>query len=73
MPVPSQGHYGVRMKHHQCYSWEESSKQGYAIRIITKLPISEQSSKGKVKTHKYINIQNQSSTGKLMKAGGLAL
>ena len=27
--------------------------------------ISEQSNKGKVKTHKYINRQNQSTTGKL--------
>jgi hypothetical protein len=35
------------------------------IRVITKLPNSEQSSKGKVKTHKYINRQNQSTTGKL--------
>ena len=34
-------------------------------RVITKLPNSEQSSKGKVKTHKYINRQNQSTTGKL--------
>jgi hypothetical protein len=32
---------------------------------ITKLPNSEQSYKGKVKTHKYINRQNQSITGKL--------
>ena len=32
------------------------------IRAITKLPISEQSYKGKVKTHKYINRQNQSTT-----------
>jgi hypothetical protein len=32
---------------------------------ITKLPNSEQSSKGKVKTYKYINRQNQSTTGKL--------
>jgi hypothetical protein len=31
----------------------------------TKLPNSEQSYKGKVKTHKYINRQNQSTTGKL--------
>ena len=31
----------------------------------TKLPNSEQSYKGKVKTHKYINKQNQSTTGKL--------
>jgi hypothetical protein len=35
------------------------------IRVITKLPNSEQSNKGKVKTHKYINRQNQSPTGKL--------
>jgi len=31
----------------------------------SKLPNSEQSNKGKVKTHKYINRQNQSTTGKL--------
>ena len=37
----------------------------YVIRVITKLPNSEQSYKGKVKTHKYINRQNQSTTGKL--------
>jgi hypothetical protein len=30
------------------------------IRVITKLPNSEQSYKGKVKTHNYINRQNQS-------------
>jgi hypothetical protein len=30
------------------------------IRVISKLPNSEQSYKGKVKTHKYINRQNQS-------------
>ena len=35
------------------------------IRVITKLPNSEQSYKGKGKTHKYINRQNQSTTGKL--------
>jgi hypothetical protein len=29
------------------------------IRVITKLPNSEQSYKGKVKTHNYINRQNQ--------------
>jgi hypothetical protein len=34
-------------------------------RVITKLPNSEQSYKGKVKTYKYINRQNQSTTGKL--------
>ena len=37
------------------------------IRVTTKLPNSEQSNKGKVKTHKYINRQNQSTTGKLWK------
>ena len=35
------------------------------IRIMTKLPNSEQSYKGKVKTHNYIYRQNQSTTGKL--------
>jgi hypothetical protein len=35
----------------------------YQIRVITKLPNSEQSYKGKVKTHNYINRQNQSTTG----------
>jgi hypothetical protein len=38
---------------------------GRTIRVITKLPNSEQSYKGKVKIHKYINRQNQSTTGKL--------
>jgi hypothetical protein len=38
-----------------------------SIRAITKLPNSEQSSKGKVKTHRYINRQNQSTIGKLGK------
>jgi hypothetical protein len=37
------------------------------IRVITKLPNSEQSYKGKVQTHNYINRQNQSTTGKLLK------
>jgi hypothetical protein len=35
------------------------------IKVMTKLPNSEQSYKGKVKTHNYINRQNQSTTGKL--------
>ena len=34
------------------------------IRVITKLPNTEQSSKGKGKSHKSINRQNQSTTGK---------
>ena len=37
----------------------------YNIKVITKLPNSEQSYKGKVQTHNYINRQNQSTTGKL--------
>ncbi len=40
---------------------------GFAIRVITKLPNTEQSSKGKGKTHKSTNRQNQSTTGKLGK------
>ena len=38
---------------------------GGGIKVITKLPNSEQSYKGKVQTHNYINRQNQSTTGKL--------
>jgi len=38
-----------------------------SIRVITKLPNTEQSSKGKGKTHKSTNRQNQSTTGKLGK------
>ena len=41
------------------------SYQEWTLRVITKLPNSEQSYKGKVKTHNYINRQNQSTTGKL--------
>jgi hypothetical protein len=41
--------------------------ESWWIRVITKLPNSEQSYKGIVKTHKYINRQNQSTTGKLWK------
>ena len=40
-------------------------KEHGQIKVITKLPNSEQSYKGKVKTHNYINRQNQSTTGKL--------
>jgi hypothetical protein len=35
------------------------------IRVITKFTNSEQSYKEKVKTHKYMHRQNQSTTGKL--------
>ena len=45
--------------------WYQGVVRGfYSIRVITKLPNSEQSSKGKVKTHQHINRQNQSTTGK---------
>jgi hypothetical protein len=48
------------------HSLEFSSKlkSVVSIRVITKLPNSEQSYKGKVKTRNYINRQNQSTTGK---------
>jgi hypothetical protein len=48
------------VKHHS-----DSTKKFTEIRVIAKLPNSEQSYKGKVETHKYINRQNQSTTGKL--------
>jgi hypothetical protein len=41
------------------------SNKDIQIKVITKLPNSEQSYKGKVKTHNYINRQNQSTTGTL--------
>jgi hypothetical protein len=41
------------------------TRHAHYIRVIIKLPNSEQSYKGKVKTHKYMNRQNQSTTGKL--------
>ena len=43
----------------------EKDRKLKEIRVITKLSNSEQSYKGKVKTHMYINRQNQSTTGKL--------
>jgi hypothetical protein len=42
-----------------------SHSENVKIRVIKKLPNSEQSYKGKVKTHKYINRKKQSTTGKL--------
>ena len=45
-------------KHYEEF-WKINIKR---IRVITKLPNSEQSYKGKVKTHNYINRQNQSET-----------
>jgi hypothetical protein len=40
----------------------------FFIKVITKLPNSEQSYKGKVQTHNYINRQNQS-TNRLLDQG----
>ena len=52
-------------------SWIETKKKfpcvAATIRVITKLPNTEQFSKGKGKTHKSTNRQNQSTTGKLGK------
>jgi len=61
--VPGENH---RQTHNVVFSTprrERSSK----IRVITKLPNTEQSSKGKGKTHKSTNRQDQSTTGKLGK------
>jgi hypothetical protein len=44
---------------------EKDETNTFSDLIENKLPNSEQSNKGKVKTHKYINRQNQSTTGKL--------
>ena len=54
----------VNRKKDTQYNGEREKGQ---IKVITKLPNSEQSYKGKVKTHNYINRQNQSTTGKLWK------
>ena len=43
--------------------YKSNKKQKMGIKVITKLPNSEQSYKGKVKTHNYINRQNQSTSG----------
>jgi hypothetical protein len=47
----------------KCPMYDRNSK----MHDVWKLPNSEQSSKGKVKTYKYINRQNQSTIGKLWK------
>jgi hypothetical protein len=44
------------------HNYECPQKLSISIKVITKLPNSEQSYKGKVKTHNYINRQNQSTT-----------
>ena len=50
------------------YLWYFCYSTQIKIKVKTKLPNSEQSYKGKVKTHNYINRQNQSTTGKLWKS-----
>jgi hypothetical protein len=56
-----QTHRGRRVRHRMVVGFTITCE----IKVITKLPNSEQSYKGKVKTHNYINRQNQSTTGKL--------
>ena len=59
----------VSPNHHEVWVFPTNSDvysiKRCVIKVITKLPNSEQSYKGKVKTHNYINRQNQSTTGKL--------
>ena len=58
--------YQIYLSYNPCQlRYKDSYKTEDGIRVITKLPNSKQSSKGKVKTHKYINRQNQTTTGKL--------
>jgi hypothetical protein len=60
MPVPSQSHYGFHSFPVPLTILEEKIMVSNKIKVITKLPNSKQSYKGKVKTHNYINRQNQS-------------
>jgi hypothetical protein len=55
------------MLKHNIYFEINKKFDNIIFRLITKLPNSEQSYKGKVQTHNYINRQNQSTTGKLWK------
>jgi hypothetical protein len=57
----------VHKVHLGWYHFEEKKTifSACKIRVITKLPNSEQSYKEKFKSHKYINRQNQSTIGKL--------
>ena len=56
-------HSKTQQQIHICFFWCYIN----TIRVITKLPNTEQSSKGKSKTHKSTNRQNQSTNGKLGK------
>ena len=56
----------LKVKRHTVFAFSAIQISGLnlsLIRVITKLPNSEQSYKGKVKTHNHINRQNQSTTG----------
>ena len=55
--------YTLAIDTEKCISLNRLKSLSKFIRVITELPNSEQSYK--VKTHKYINRQNQSTTGKL--------
>ena len=59
---PDMASFGMYLSTLMALFWTEFMQE---IRVITKLPNSEQSYKGKVKTQNYINRQNQSTTGKL--------
>ena len=68
--VSAQTHMsGVRAQTHMSAVRAQSyiSAVRAQIRAITKLPNTKESSKGKGKTHKSTNRQNQSTTGKLGK------
>jgi hypothetical protein len=54
-----------RYRRKRSTEWLYQKMDVYNNKVIAKLPNSEQSYKGKVKTHKYINRQNQPTTGKL--------
>ena len=54
--------YFHRIYHSEIVYATRNDKGYLYIRVLTKLPNSEQSYKGKVKTHKYIYRQNQSTT-----------
>jgi hypothetical protein len=54
MPVPSQGHYGFHSLHIEYSVCRGVLDTNSFIKVITELPNSEQSYKGKVQTHNYV-------------------
>jgi hypothetical protein len=56
-------HYNSELEEMSSFLKESENSDLVGLEFIT--PNSEQSYKGKVKTHNYINRQNQSTTGKL--------